>query len=136
LGAAALLSFERITYVWIWRRPEAFRRLGQRLWPNLVGGPVEGLQLLFYCFKILQCAVFIAWCWCFAAGRIIPSELNGWALLVGCLLLAIGQLLSASVFYRIGKQGVFYGNRFGYRVNWCYDFPFSLFEHPQYAGAL
>jgi methylene-fatty-acyl-phospholipid synthase len=136
LGAAAVLSLERITYLWIWCQPEKFRSLGQWLWPNLVGRPVEGLQFLFYCFKITQCVVFIAWCWFFGGGRILPTELNGWALALGCLLLTIGQLLNASVFYRLGKKGVFYGNRFGYRVNWCYGFPFSFFEHPQYAGAL
>lgn len=61
---------------------------------------------------------------------------HSWSIGLGVLLLALGQLLNWSVFSLLGKEGVFYGNRFGYRVEWRQEFPFSLFEHPQYAGAL
>jgi methylene-fatty-acyl-phospholipid synthase len=51
-------------------------------------------------------------------------------------LIVLGQVLNLSVFFRLGKLGVFYGNRFGYPVLWCRRFPFSWFKHPQYTGAL
>ena len=47
-----------------------------------------------------------------------------------------GQILNVSVFYRLGKVGVYYGVRFGHPVPWCNDFPFLLLRHPQYVGAV
>jgi len=47
-----------------------------------------------------------------------------------------GQILNISVFYRLGKVGVFYGNKFGYPTSWVRKFPFSCLRHPQYIGAL
>ena len=55
---------------------------------------------------------------------------------VGGLLIVAGQLLNLSVFYRLGRVGVFYGGRFGHAVPWTDDFPFSVFAHPQYVGAV
>jgi hypothetical protein len=51
-------------------------------------------------------------------------------------LIAGGQTLNLSVFYRLGKSGVFTAIDFGHQVPWCRGFPFSLFKHPQYAGML
>ena len=36
----------------------------------------------------------------------------------------------------LGRIGVLYGNKLGYRVHWSDKLPFSVFDHPQYAGAL
>jgi phosphatidyl-N-methylethanolamine N-methyltransferase len=58
------------------------------------------------------------------------------ALAVGTASIVAGQFLNFSVFYRLGKIGVFYGNTFGYVIPWCREFPFSLLKHPQYVGAL
>ncbi len=51
-------------------------------------------------------------------------------------MIAAGQILNIGVFYRLGKVGVFYGDKFGYAVPWCQKFPFSLLDHPQYVGTL
>jgi hypothetical protein len=45
-------------------------------------------------------------------------------------------MLNMSVFYRLGKVGVFYGRQLGYEIPWCRAFPFSLLRHPQYVGTL
>jgi methylene-fatty-acyl-phospholipid synthase len=45
-------------------------------------------------------------------------------------------MLNMSVFYRLGKVGVFYGNKFGYALPWCQALPFSLLRHPQYVGTV
>jgi len=50
--------------------------------------------------------------------------------------MAAGQALNVSVFHRLGKIGVFYGNKLGYRIPWSRKFPFSCLKHPQYVGAL
>lgn len=133
LSAAALLAIERVAYALIWRRPEAFRALCERM---RLPDPVEVLERLFYGFKLLQAAVFVAWCWHFGAeagwARNWTSPAGGF----GLVLIAVGQTLNASVFLRLGRTGVFYGNRFGHQVAWREGFPFSLLDHPQYAGAV
>lgn len=136
LGAAALLSLERICYVLVWWYPESFRAFCARLGAFFAGGPVEILQKLFYCFKAIQLAVFFAWCYLYAGGSF--SLLNGGllSLVIGGALIVAGQILNFSVFYRLGTTGVFYGNQFGYKIRWCREFPFSLLKHPQYVGTL
>ena len=59
-----------------------------------------------------------------------------WSLGLGGALLVVGQILNVSVFYRLGKVGVFYGNKLGYEIPWCRAFPFSVLKHPQYVGTL
>lgn len=135
-AAAALLSVERIAYLWIWYKPEAFRRLCRQPVFKLLDGPVDALKALFYSFKGIQAAVFFLWCYIFGGGELLPRSIGGWHIGLGILFIALGQLLNWRVFALLGKNGVFYGNRFGYRVEWRDEFPFSLFEHPQYAGAL
>jgi len=132
LAAALLLSLERLGYAWVWRRPGSFAGLAARLDQT----PVALLHAVFWGFKALQVAVFVGWCWWWSGGRLVlhPSDLP--ARVVGLGLLALGQLLNASVFLRLGKTGVFYGSRFGAAVPWCRGFPYSVLEHPQYVGAV
>jgi methylene-fatty-acyl-phospholipid synthase len=133
--AAVVLSIERLCYLWIWRRPAHFAVFCKRPGLLRLGPPVAVLQYLFCCFKVIQCAVFIAWCYIHGNGSLAPSGGSMLALALGALLIISGQALNASVFYRLGRIGVFYGNKFGYSVPWSRKFPFSVFEHPQYAGA-
>jgi methylene-fatty-acyl-phospholipid synthase len=135
-SAAVLLSVERICYLWIWRKPAAFRHRCER--PPLVwiGDPVDVLALLCGGFKVLQCAVFIGWCYLHGDGSLRPLALSAWSSVLGAMLIAGGQILNLSVFHRLGKVGVFYGNRLGYEVPWHLEFPFSFFKHPQYVGTL
>jgi methylene-fatty-acyl-phospholipid synthase len=133
VAAAMLLSLERICYVWIWHAPNAFRAVCAAVSP---GEPVDRLRLLFYGFKLLQGAVFVGWCYVEGRGSLWPPDGGLASLIVGATLIATGQILNVSVFYRLGSVGMFYGRRFGYPVPWCREFPFTLFEHPQYVGAL
>ena len=55
---------------------------------------------------------------------------------LGGAMIIIGQILNISVFYRLGKVGVFYGNILGYELPWCREFPFSWLKHPQYVGTV
>jgi hypothetical protein len=136
LCAAVLLSLERICYLWIWRQPDVFRIWYKHL--DVLGSrdPVDALRLLFYGFKGLQCAVFLAWCLIYGNGALLPLSGSVLSFSLGAVLIVVGQILNASVFYRLGKVGAFYGERFGYEVPWCRKFPFSWFQHPQYTGAL
>src|SRR5262245_41178847 len=101
-----------------------------------MGEPVDALALLFSGFKALQLAVFFVWCYFFSGGSLWPLDAGIEAIVAGGAFIAVGQTLNMSVFYRLGKVGVFYGNKFGYRVSWQNGLPFSFLKHPQYAGTL
>jgi methylene-fatty-acyl-phospholipid synthase len=133
LTCALLLSLERLAYAWIWQRPDAFCALVERA---RMGSPVKALERCFYLFKAIQVATFTLWCTYF-------GELHGWPraelsplALLAVALIVVGQVLNAAVFLKLGRVGVFYGNRFGHRVAWVEGFPFSLVDHPQYVGTL
>ncbi len=137
IAAAVLLSFERVCYLWIWRWPERFRDwCAKPALTNLSSEPVDILQFLFCAFKVLQGAVFVGWCVIFDGGALRPASPAVFNLGLGAALIAAGQALNVSVFHRLGKIGVFYGNRLGYKVPWSQRFPFSCIKHPQYLGAL
>jgi methylene-fatty-acyl-phospholipid synthase len=136
LCAAILLSLERICYLWIWCAPDAFRAWYKRFGVLDSWDPVDVLQLLFFGFKGLQITVFLAWCFIYGNGALLPLSGSALSLSLGAVLIVVGQMLNVSVFYRLGKVGVFYGNRFGHQVLWCRKFPFSWIQHPQYVGAL
>jgi phosphatidyl-N-methylethanolamine N-methyltransferase len=136
LGAAFLLSLERICYLWIWRKPAAFRYWCARPLLAWIGGPVDILALLFCGFKALQLAVFVSWGYVHGNGSLWPLNATVGSLIGGGLLIAVGQSLNIGVFYRLGKVGVFYGNKFGYKIPWQRGFPFCFLSHPQYVGAV
>lgn len=101
-----------------------------------MGEPVDVLRNLFVGFKTLQLAVFVWWCYLHGDGDLRPPGVDGFWIGVGGVLIALGQLLNLGVFVQLGKIGVFYGNKFGYHVPWCQKFPFTVFRHPQYVGAV
>jgi len=134
LVAALLLSVERACYVWIARAPASFRRWCARPWAAWLGEPVAVVRALFCAFKALQGAVFLGWCaW---LGTPLPLPVHPVAWTVGGSLLLVGQALSTLVFYRLGRDGIFFGDRLGHPVPWCRAFPFSVLAHPQYVGAV
>lgn len=136
LCAAALLSVERLCYIWVWRHPEKFKNGCAALPFTARGRPVHTLRNLFYVFKLLQCAVFIGWCRYHGDGSLLTFAGGFSPIIAGGLLIVAGQVLNAFVFYRLGSVGVFYGRKFGHEVPWVREFPFSILDHPQYSGAL
>jgi phosphatidyl-N-methylethanolamine N-methyltransferase len=102
----------------------------------MLGQPTAALRRLFYVFKVLQVSTFVGWCYYFSSGSLVSVRGSFVPVTIGALLVIIGQVLNFGVFYRLGSLGVFYGNRFGHEIPWCREFPFSLFDHPQYIGAL
>jgi len=136
LVSAVLLSLERLAYVWIARRPDAWVALCGRPWVARLGEPVAVVRRLFIGFKVLQGLVFAGWCVAFADG-LLPRPTTEWeALAGGAALLLVGQALNFSVFRRLGGTAVFFGGELGYGVRHVSGFPFSLMPHPQYVGAV
>jgi hypothetical protein len=136
LAAAAALSVERACYVWIARTPEVFRRWCAHSVVARIGEPIAVVRVLFYSFKAVQLSVFVGWCYLLGQGSLAPAEHDVAAVTVGGALILVGQTLNVAVFYRLGVVGVFYGDRLGYEVPWCRDFPFSVLSHPQYVGTV
>lgn len=134
LIAAPLLAIERAFYLWVWYRPAKFRTFCLRPMLNhLDHDPVRVLEHFFYAFKLIQLSVFIGWLVVFSGG--IPTATAGlWPMVLGALLIVVGQTLNMGVFLRLGRVGVFYGDRLGHKVAWQNGFPFSVIPHPQYAG--
>ena len=136
LAAAALLSLERLCYVYVARAPGHFRAFCKRPAVASWGEPIAVLQRLFYGFKGLQLAVFFGWCYVHGQGSLSPAGSGLLPLAIGAGLIVVGQILNFGVFYRLGAVGVFYGNRLGHDIPWCRAFPFSWFRHPQYVGTV
>jgi methylene-fatty-acyl-phospholipid synthase len=133
--AAALLALERIGYILIWHHPDRFARLCRR-WHGPEAEPLKLLEALFVFFKLLQISVFIGWFMVFGDGLLPLPTAPLPALTLGIALLLAGQILNFSVFWKLGRVGVFYGNKLGHEVPWVRGFPFSLVAHPQYTGTL
>jgi len=136
LIAALLLAIERVTYIWVWHRPGDFEALcASAGFRRLGAAPVDVLQKLFYLFKFIQLGVFVGWIVAFNDGLPLPTAAP-LPMAVGIILILLGQFLNMSVFQRLGKVGVFYGNKLGHQVPWVEGFPFSLVPHPQYTGTV
>ncbi len=84
----------------------------------------------------IQLTVFFGWCYRYGNSSFWPIHSGTLSLVVGGALMVARQILNLSVFYRLSSVGVSCGNRFGYELPWIREFPYSLFKHPQYVGAL
>jgi methylene-fatty-acyl-phospholipid synthase len=129
-----LLSAERIFYVWLTRAPWQFRRLCRSVAAPVGVDPLTGVRALFLAFKAIQVGVFGWWCLVFGGGHVDLAEPAVSAL--GAAAVVAGQFLNVSVFGTLGPVGVFYGGQLGYGVPRRDEFPFSVFKHPQYVGAV
>src|SRR5262245_50913406 len=72
--------------------------------------------------------------WLHADGALVVPPVHVTAAAVTAIV--VGQILNLTVFYRLGRVAVFFGDRLGYHVPWCRAFPFSVVDHPQYFGAV
>ena len=121
-----LATFPHILYFFVWRFTKQFNALiGNR-------DPIRVVANIGITSKIMLIAYI------FVAGLINENiydyvkDIRWWNIcFIGC-----GQLLNGMVFYRLGNNGVFYGNKFGFNIPWVTGFPFNVFPHPQYLGAV
>src|SRR5262245_25096403 len=105
VAAAAILSLERICYVWVWHAPDQFRSVADRL-PILANrsGPAA-LRRLFFVFKLIQIGVFFFWC--ARDGPLWPLAADMRIIAIAIVAMAAGQTLNIGVFRALGTAGVF-----------------------------
>jgi hypothetical protein len=77
------------------------------------GDPIAIVEKLFYAFKALQLAVFGAWCYVLGGGSLISVHRNPFVFGLAAVLVVAGQTLNVTVFYRLGRTGVFFGTGSG-----------------------
>ena len=121
-----LAALPHMIYFFIWRFPKAFETcIGRR-------DPVKTTACLSLSLKTALVLHI------FGTGLMNGQTVSFVSGIGGLSLCAIGcgQLLNGLVFYRLGERGVFYGNKFGHHVPWVNGFPFNVFPHPQYLGAV
>lgn len=119
-------------YSYIWLYPEHFKKVFHK-WIAYYDTPMDFYQYLAIIIKVIQIVSFglvlIFW-----QGRATTSETQ---FNLSMLLILIGQFLNISVFLAIGIKGVYYGFRFGYKIDRCHGFPFNIgLRHPQYLGMI
>jgi methylene-fatty-acyl-phospholipid synthase len=132
VGLAALLSLERLAYGVVWKTPKVVTSVSGFF--SMKGKEPEIIFNLVRGFKLVQLYVFASW-YSARYGTSLPS-IDWMQTLLGGSVFVLGQLLNMLVWYRIGLEGVCYGCKFGRRVPWCTEFPYSHFAHPQYLGAI
>jgi phosphatidyl-N-methylethanolamine N-methyltransferase len=129
-SCAVVLSIERLFYIWVSHAPSQLQRLCTRAQLD----PVAVVEGFFLLFKVMLLAV-VGW-WCFAFGHGSIAVQGGWPATIGIACIIVGQSLSTSVFLALGQTGVFHGGQFGRAVPHVTTYPFSVFRHPQYLGAI
>ena len=155
LWLVAFLSIPHIFYLWLWTQPSAWISVSGTITRALGGAwsttdkVAQGDQACKYMaamahvIKVVQGLSVIAWFQVYCAASLTPSAvlaLPPWRILAGVLGLGLGQSLNAGIYAAIGRNGVYYGNRFGAKLGpWCTGFPFNIplvGRHPQYTGVL
>ncbi len=130
------LMFERCVYTFVWFFPKHFQDFAKAYPISEIGHPVDVVVALFYVSKVLQMGGLASWYY-YTAPWANMFEISAFQWVTGLQLILFGQLLNFSIYDAIGKNGVYYGNKFGVSIPWCTGFPFNVFTaHPQYCGAV
>jgi len=148
--AVAALAVERMCYTVLWLFPRTVARVCAECRVH----PVNAIVAVFAANKAIQLAAFLGFRFLvdddasrrdarLVGGCPFASPEDGalalalapWRLIVGVALCALGQTLNLATYAAIGKDGVYYGSRYGVEVPWCAKFPFTASRHPQYFGA-
>lgn len=112
-------------YTYVWFRPERYTKF---VAPS---DPCKTMAFWANILKVIQIAsISLATDWAAA----FNLSWMTWAL-IGALLF-FGQHLNFLVFKLLGRDGVYYGSRFGKKLPWIYDYPYSHIKDPQYVGSI
>lgn len=124
--------YEKLLCSSIWMNPKGAMKTINQIFGQGQLDPCEAVHVGLVSAKVMQ-AVPIICAWGYFGSVPEFSLLN----LTWCVLAAGGQYLNFSVYEAIGKDGVYYGVKFGKKIPWSTKFPYnkSWLKHPQYLGA-
>lgn len=148
-----VLSLPHIYYAILWTFPELWLSFSGVLSPKVAksGSKVAlGNEACKYManaahlLKLIQFAALYSWLRENAPASITLEHFrtqHPMLLLGGALCLLVGQAFNAGIYNAIGKNGVYYGNKFGAQLGpWHVGFPFNFpgppGRHPQYFGVI
>uniref|UniRef100_A0A6B2LM56 phosphatidyl-N-methylethanolamine N-methyltransferase n=1 Tax=Arcella intermedia TaxID=1963864 RepID=A0A6B2LM56_9EUKA len=60
----------------------------------------------------------------------------GWVYAAALVAVVVGQVLNFRVYQLLGVDGVYYGVRYGKKVPWVTEWPYSFMRDPQYIGCI
>jgi len=113
----------------VWLRPASFIKRCQRRRMK----PFETFVHMALILRALQLStLFLNWAW----SLLVLGAFHWSTFLIGAVCCAVGQALNVYVFQTLGKEGVFYGNRFGKTIPWVSSWIFDTISHPQYVGCV
>ena len=124
--------YEKFLYSTIWLNPKKAVKVIHQIFGGEVD-PCEAVHLGLVSAKVIQAAPMI-YAWSYFGS--VP-KLNNLGNLMLVMVGAFGQYLNFSVYDAIGKDGVYYGIKFGKSIPWSHKFPYNYpwLKHPQYWGA-
>mmetsp|Transcript_6059 Transcript_6059/g.21531 ORF Transcript_6059/g.21531 Transcript_6059/m.21531 type:complete len:168 (-) Transcript_6059:97-600(-) len=98
---------------------------------------VDVIVKLFGVNKLFQYGGFGLFFLCVAPVPDVFATNSLFQWIVGLQMVILGQILNTAIYRAIGKNGVYYGCKFGMHIPWCSGFPFNVVTaHPQYLGAV
>jgi hypothetical protein len=146
-----VLSIPHIWYCWLWYFPDAWINMckgfmgSPKMTRQELGNAASGYMAAFaHCIKFTQFSATYYWLTLYAPSAISLETITSQSplqLAIGVACLIIGQTFNAGIYSAIGRNGVYYGNRFGAKLGpWCDSFPFNVpgpaGRNPQYFGVV
>lgn len=121
-------------YAMLWTKPKVWKSVAKTTKVH----PVELLALVACCMKVVQLVSFLFYMFSLLGTNVFMDTLttaHPLTLLFGALLLVVGQSLNLGTYKALGKDGVYYGIKYGRKIPWVTGFPFNVCPHPQYIGS-
>ena len=121
-------------YALLWNKPQVWKKVAKKTKVP----PVNLLAIVALCMKVVQFFSFVFYIMTLLGTNAFTETLrlaHPMTLLFGGVLFAVGQALNIGVYKTLGKDGVYYGIKYGKKVPWVTGFPFNICPHPQYIGS-
>ena len=141
MGMAAAVVSSYLLYAIVWYKSKAFKAAAKKKPLSLLGkNAVIVFEKLVLGTKTMQQLALLAWATPsmeFSALQTLVMTHSQETFAIAAGLLLVGQILNASIYKAIGRDGVYYGFKLGRSVAWSSAFPFNAgFRHPQYVGGM
>lgn len=121
----AVLAAPHVWYSWVLLHSASTKRVAKLFRME----PVEwfaDISLALNVAQLASLAYYIATSGHYAAGAILGRLADEPWCAAALPLFALGTVFKVTIFNAIGKNGVYYGAKFGHTIPWVHGFPFSV----------